>query len=568
MRSPNRSSASTLPSTDDDADELVLINALIHINTKLKDNQEATVKVISELQSNLIKYSVLRKATEDTGPAPSRNLVIPEEEKEEGDGLGLERTMVRLSGLEVYAVVSALTLATAIQCFDAIERKDWLVLITERRMLELAGDALFMICSATGIIAGLHSTLVFSLMTMYGRTAVGMARDDAFATFFANTGLQRYHGFQSFLYSMYAFLLQVVIMFTHKTPAYAKIAAFLVILYAMYTVYSDTRVIIDNAGIIFMPRAEKEEEEWEEEEELGEDLPKKDKRNSLVENKGLSVFSLLHHKSHGIKAEETTESESPGEKDTVLSPILSSFMAKRAKKKMPEKRLSTFSLMHNATHNTEETQAPPSKTQSKAIVSPILSSFMAKRAKKKIPEKRLSTFSLMHNATHNTEETTAPPSETQKEGSTSPEDKKKRNSVQKKEPQRKSLLKKRLSTFSLMHNASHGEETKASPPPETQSEVIMTPILSDFMAKRLKKKKEPQRKSIKKRLSTFSLMHNASHGEETTASPPPESQSEEVMSPIVANFMAKRVKKKIPERRSLQKEISTFSLMHNQDHKT
>eukprot|EP00565_Helicotheca_tamesis_P007503 CAMPEP_0185730174 /NCGR_PEP_ID=MMETSP1171-20130828/8717_1 /TAXON_ID=374046 /ORGANISM="Helicotheca tamensis, Strain CCMP826" /LENGTH=54 /DNA_ID=CAMNT_0028399173 /DNA_START=17 /DNA_END=178 /DNA_ORIENTATION=+ len=53
---------------------------------------------------------------------------------------------------------------------------------------------------------------------MYGRTSVGLSHDDAYDTFFATTALQRVRGFRMFLLSMYAFMVQVVILIESRCP--------------------------------------------------------------------------------------------------------------------------------------------------------------------------------------------------------------------------------------------------------------------------------------------------------------------------------------------------------------
>jgi hypothetical protein len=128
------------------------------------------------------------------------------DEEEHDHGSDMDRATVRLDGLEVYAVVSALSSATLIQFFDSFSGTSLRVLWEEQRFIELVADLVFIIASSTGIVAGLHATLVFSLMTMYGRTALGMGRHEELDIFFAKSGLQRYRGFLTFLYSMYAFV--------------------------------------------------------------------------------------------------------------------------------------------------------------------------------------------------------------------------------------------------------------------------------------------------------------------------------------------------------------------------
>jgi hypothetical protein len=218
-------------------------------------NQEETVAVLKELSANVAKMAGASSSSS------SSSSLIENEEKDNDDSTSqssssmVERGTVRLDGLEVYAVVSALTCATLYQCFESFESKvDWLELYNEWRFAELFVDSIFLLSSATGIISGLHSTLVFSLMTMYGRTAIGMGRDDAFTTFFQKTGAQRVRGFQTFLWSLYSFLVQVVLTITSKAPNNTMAVILVAILYSMSIVYTDTQTIITEAGIIFLPK--------------------------------------------------------------------------------------------------------------------------------------------------------------------------------------------------------------------------------------------------------------------------------------------------------------------------
>ena len=102
--------------------------------------------------------------------------------------LELERKQVRLDGLEVYAVVSAVTAGTLVAVFDSYHPGDIIELFTERRYLEVLMSIVFLSTGTIGIVCGLHCIFVFSLVTMYGRTALGMERDDALEVFFADTG--------------------------------------------------------------------------------------------------------------------------------------------------------------------------------------------------------------------------------------------------------------------------------------------------------------------------------------------------------------------------------------------
>jgi hypothetical protein len=104
------------------------------------------------------------------------------------DDLDLDRKQVRLDGLEVYAVVSAVTAGTLVAVFDSYNPGDITDLFMEGRYLECLMSIVFVATGTVGIVCGLHCIFVFSLVTMYGRTALGMERDDALEVFFADTG--------------------------------------------------------------------------------------------------------------------------------------------------------------------------------------------------------------------------------------------------------------------------------------------------------------------------------------------------------------------------------------------
>ena len=95
--------------------------------------------------------------------------------KEDSPVVQMTRAGFRLDGLEVHAVVSALTLATSIQLFELLSQQwHWgatVVLGTSisrwEVLLSTSADLVCLIASALGMISGLHATLVFSLMTVY-----------------------------------------------------------------------------------------------------------------------------------------------------------------------------------------------------------------------------------------------------------------------------------------------------------------------------------------------------------------------------------------------------------------
>ena len=170
-----------------------------------------------------------------------------------GDELDFDRKQVRLDGLEVYAVVSALTAGTMVDVFDLYNPGDIVDLYVQGRFLEVFLSAFFAMTGTIGIVCGLHCIFVFSLITMYGRTALGMQRDDALEIFFGTTGLQRIHGFRTFVGSLYALMIQLVIVITSKISnnPWVLLAVLGGTVCLMYYVHTDTQIIMEKAKVIF-----------------------------------------------------------------------------------------------------------------------------------------------------------------------------------------------------------------------------------------------------------------------------------------------------------------------------
>jgi hypothetical protein len=171
----------------------------------------------------------------------------------EGDELALDRKQVRLDGLEVYAVVSAVTAGTLVAVFESYHPGDIGDLFMEARYLELIMSIVFLATGTIGIVCGLHCIFVFSLITMYGRTALGMERDDALEVFFADTGMQRIHGFRTFVGSLYSLMIQLSIVITSKVSSnpWFLVAALVMTGRLMHYVYADTQIIMEKAMVIF-----------------------------------------------------------------------------------------------------------------------------------------------------------------------------------------------------------------------------------------------------------------------------------------------------------------------------
>mmetsp|Transcript_814 Transcript_814/g.1288 ORF Transcript_814/g.1288 Transcript_814/m.1288 type:complete len:316 (+) Transcript_814:33-980(+) len=165
-----------------------------------------------------------------------------------------ERTALRLDGIEVYTVVSALTVGSSIACLDTYGE----INNTAASWFTCILNYLFMFANVVSIFTGLHSTLTFSLATMYGRTAIGLKRDVSFALFFAKTSSQRNRGYLSFIWSLRAFVIQCVIVLTSKIVPEENIHSSFVVLMlfsmCVVPIFNDTNSIMEEAKVIFVPK--------------------------------------------------------------------------------------------------------------------------------------------------------------------------------------------------------------------------------------------------------------------------------------------------------------------------
>jgi len=163
------------------------------------------------------------------------------------DDESLERKSVRMDGLEVYAVVGALTAATSLSTFDNFSG-NWEEIYGNGSYLEIALSYTYLIFAALGTISGLHTVLVFSLVTMYGRTALGVRKGAGYNNFLKGCHSQRFRAFKTFLMSAYSFAIQTSILIINKSPQNLRIPVILLLLCSVAYVYDDVESVISAAS--------------------------------------------------------------------------------------------------------------------------------------------------------------------------------------------------------------------------------------------------------------------------------------------------------------------------------
>ena len=161
-------------------------------------------------------------------------------------GDDLTRTAVRLDGLEVYALVGGLqtgaSIAMMLEGFGASDDDFWPAL-----------NAAFLWCGVLAALGGTYSMIIFTLSSLYGKTALGMHRDSAYFTFMKETGRIRFRAFRAFTISLLLFCVQVVLLFAMLSRSRWRALTITLGLILVELGRRDCSYIIQRATPIFLP---------------------------------------------------------------------------------------------------------------------------------------------------------------------------------------------------------------------------------------------------------------------------------------------------------------------------
>lgn len=127
-----------------------------------------------------------------------------------------------------YGTVTALIIAAALAVSDNTDEKMTPVPdpenSTRRERVTIRLDntlkILFSICMILTVACGIYTTIVFTLMNIYGNTALGLGLNDSFVDFFNACSKYRQFGFYSFICTLISFnvgwLLSVILNYEGK----------------------------------------------------------------------------------------------------------------------------------------------------------------------------------------------------------------------------------------------------------------------------------------------------------------------------------------------------------------
>ena len=127
----------------------------------------------------------------------------------------MNRIKMRLEGLSSYGVLSALMMNACMRLFSATDKN-----LESGKLGSNIAKVVFCISVISSIMAACYTTVIFSLLGLYCRTALGMGRDQPFWDFFNQTTKMRETAFDAFLVSLITFETSFVtsIYINYKGP--------------------------------------------------------------------------------------------------------------------------------------------------------------------------------------------------------------------------------------------------------------------------------------------------------------------------------------------------------------
>jgi hypothetical protein len=139
----------------------------------------------------------------------------------------LERQEMRLDGFEPYILVSVLTAEGSFGMISELNNVEWDYVVDRMANGQHFGEFILandwlsiavLFSAGFSTVMGIYATTVFSLCILYGKTALGMSRDDEYYKFMDQTGMQRYRAFQAFSLALLTFSTSVLLLVALRSP--------------------------------------------------------------------------------------------------------------------------------------------------------------------------------------------------------------------------------------------------------------------------------------------------------------------------------------------------------------
>lgn len=150
------------------------------------------------------------------------------------DPSSMDRIKLRLEGLGSYSVIAALMMNVCMRLFSSTSKN---VDPSSDRDVNVA-KVIFCTSVVTSIVTGTYTSVVFAMLGLYYKTALGMGIDQNFLDYFAQTTWLRKQAFDSFVISLLtfevSFISSLYINYRGKLKWLATLLATVLAIYSFY----------------------------------------------------------------------------------------------------------------------------------------------------------------------------------------------------------------------------------------------------------------------------------------------------------------------------------------------
>lgn len=158
-----------------------------------------------------------------------------------------ERNILRIDGLEMYALVMATIAGFSFSAMESVTRE-------EVKRVGFFWRLAFGISTCLSFVLSLYSTVIFALSSLYAKTALGLHKDIEYDAFLLRTQKLRIYGFHAFICSCGAFIFCFLILIHIKIEGIAAILSGTLGVGLFYIGWKNTAELVQAANPIFMKR--------------------------------------------------------------------------------------------------------------------------------------------------------------------------------------------------------------------------------------------------------------------------------------------------------------------------
>jgi hypothetical protein len=114
--------------------------------------------------------------------------------------LDIGRVKMRLEGFQAYGTICALLMNASLRLWSSVAQP-----ANDASKITQRAFDVFLLCVIVSVLFGSYTTIVFTMISLYSKQALGRGLDSSFLAFYEATHAFRDSGFRAFLYSLVSF---------------------------------------------------------------------------------------------------------------------------------------------------------------------------------------------------------------------------------------------------------------------------------------------------------------------------------------------------------------------------